>query len=260
MPCGRQKQRIILRQRLRPLAQPQRVYPQQVCHAGQPNPHSRRQPVRASTHAAARAGFESDHSLLVTAGQVHQLIVIGTQTEKILQRVPLPSDQAQEMAPALMATLDPDGRGQLSFTGLTFSPDGSRIYLSNLNGDIKVFDVAEDKFVSPLFSIALPPANAPGRKEEIPAGVAVSPDGKKIYVALNLSNRLAELDAATGKVLRIWDVGVAPYDVVAAGKKFTSATGAGGGRTRTVSPGRRGAACWCVLIRFVSSPVKARFR
>jgi len=168
-------------------------------------------------HALA---LSPDHSLLVTAGQLHQLIVIGTQTGKILQRVPLPSDQAQETAPVSAAILDPDGKAQLSFNGLTFSPDGSRIYLSNVNGDIKVFDVAEDKFVSPLFSIALPPVNAPGRKGEIPTGIAVSPDGKKIYVALNLSNRLAELDAATGKVLRLWEVGVAPFDVVVAGKKI----------------------------------------
>ena len=63
----------------------------------------------------------------------------------------------------------------------------------------------------PLFSFPLPPANAPLRAAEIPAGIAVSPDGKKIYVAFNLSNRLVELDAATGNVLRTWDVGVAPF-------------------------------------------------
>ena len=168
-------------------------------------------------HALA---LSPDHSLLVTAGQLHQLIVISAQSGKLLQRVPLPSDQAQETAPVSAAILDPDGKAQLSFTGLTFSPDGSRIYLPNVNGDIKVFAVAEDKFVSPLFSIALPPANAPGRKGEIPTGIAVSPDGKKLYVALNLSNRLAELDAATGKVLRLWGVGVAPFDVVVAGKNI----------------------------------------
>ena len=39
-------------------------------------------------------------------------------------------------------------------------------------------------------------------------------------MALNLSNRLAELDAATGRVLRIWDVGVAPYDVALADHKI----------------------------------------
>ena len=168
-------------------------------------------------HALA---LSPDHSLLVTAGQLHQLFIIGTQTGKILQRVPLPSDQAQETAPVSVAILDPDGKAQLSFTGLTFSADGSRVYLSNVNGDIKVFEVAKDRFVSPLFSFALPPSNVPGRKGEIPAGIAVSPDGKKIYVALNLSNRLVELDAATGKVLRIWEVGIAPYDVAVAGKKI----------------------------------------
>jgi YVTN family beta-propeller protein len=168
-------------------------------------------------HALA---LSPDHSLLVTAGQLHQLIVISAQSGKLLQRVQLPSDQGLEAGPVWAAILASAEQAQLSFTGLTFSRDGSRIYLSNVNGDIKVFDVAEDKFVSPLFSIALPPANAPGREAEIPTGIAVSPDGKKIYVALNLSNRLAELDAATGKVLRIWDVGVAPYDVVMAGKKI----------------------------------------
>ena len=86
--------------------------------------------------------------------------------------------------------------------------------MANVNGDIKVFGVGPDQKVSPLFSIALPPANAPKRTNEIPAGIAVSRDGKKIYVAGNLSNRLIELDAATGKVLRMWDVGVAPFEVV----------------------------------------------
>ena len=115
--------------------------------------------------------------------------------------------------------LHPDKDGQLSFTGLVFSPDGSRIYLANVDGNIKVFGVKKDGKVVGLFSIPLPPAKAPDRKAEIPAGLAVSPDGKRLYVALNLSNRLAELDAATGQVLRLWDVGVAPFDVVLAGHK-----------------------------------------
>jgi YVTN family beta-propeller protein len=102
----------------------------------------------------------------------------------------------------------------LSFTGLNFSPDGTRIYLANVNGDIKVFVVAKDRKISPLFSIPLPPANAPVRKEEIPAGLAISRDGKKIYVCGNLSNRLLELDATNGNVLRTWEVGVAPFGVV----------------------------------------------
>jgi DNA-binding beta-propeller fold protein YncE len=163
-----------------------------------------------------------DGKLLVTAGLTNEmkLIVVDPATGTISQRVPYPPDQAQDPAPVSTEILSPEKKAQVSFTGLVFSPDGARIYLSNVNGGIKVFGVQPDHKVVPLFSISLPPANAPGRTNEIPAGIAVSPDGKKLYVALNLSNRLAELDAATGRVLRIWDVGVAPYDVALAGRKI----------------------------------------
>jgi YVTN family beta-propeller protein len=161
-----------------------------------------------------------DGKLLVTAGLTREVVVVDPATGKILQRVSLPSNQAQEPVAVSTAIRSPDEKAQVSFTGLVFSPDGSRIYLSNVNGDIKVFGVQPGHKVVPLISIPLPPANAPLRTSEIPAGIAVSPDGKKIYVALNLSNRLAELDAATGRVLRIWDVGVAPYDVALAGRKI----------------------------------------
>ena len=162
-----------------------------------------------------------DGTLLVTSGLKQELIVMDPATGRILQRVPLPpNQQPQTPKPASTGILEPDKKAQLSFTGLVFSPDGSRIYLASVNGDIKVFRVGKDHKVTALGSIPLPPANAPDRKEEIPAGIAVSPDGRKIYVALNLSNRLAELDAVTGRVLRVWDVGVAPFDVVLAGGKI----------------------------------------
>jgi len=56
--------------------------------------------------------------------------------------------------------------------------------------------------------------------EEIPTGIAVSKDSKKLYVALNLSNRVAEMDAENGRVLRMWHAGVAPYEVVLADDKL----------------------------------------
>ena len=146
-----------------------------------------------------------DGKLVVTAGLTHELVVVDPATGKIRQHVSLPPDQTRELAPVSTAIL---------------SPDGSRIYLSNVNGDIKVFGVQPGHKVVPLFSLPLPPANAPHRTNEIPAGIAVSRDGKKIYVALNLSNRLAEMDAVTGNILRLWDVGVAPFDVVLAGGKI----------------------------------------
>lgn len=162
-----------------------------------------------------------DGHILVTAGKTHELVVIEPSTGAILQRVLLPSDQASTPAPGAVSThiLQPDKEGQVSFTGLIFSPDGSRIYLSNVNGNIKVFSVGKDHEVTGLFSIPLPPTNLPRREKEIPAGLRLSADGKRLFVAMNLSNRLLELDAATGKVIRFFDVGVAPYDVVLAGRK-----------------------------------------
>ncbi|MBI4604264.1 MAG: YncE family protein, partial [Planctomycetes bacterium] len=165
-----------------------------------------------------------DGRLLATSGKTQELVLLDPESGKVLQRAPLPSAKA-EPAPGVVSShiLEPDKKGQASFTGLAFSPDGSRIFLSNVNGDIKVFAVEADRKVKPLFSLPLPPGGAPRRKEEIPSGLALSPDGTKLYVALNLSNRLGELDAATGKVLRLFDVGVAPYDVaLAAGKAYVS--------------------------------------
>ena len=160
-----------------------------------------------------------DGKILVAAGLTHELVVLDPATGQILQRVALPSGQAREQAAVAAEILSPDGKAQVSFTGLAFSPDGYRIYLSNVNGDIKVFSVGKDKKVSPLVSLPLPPSDVPSRSAEIPAGIAVSADGKTIYVALNLSNRLIELDTTTGKVLRTWNVGLAPLDVVLAGNK-----------------------------------------
>ncbi len=162
-----------------------------------------------------------DGEILVTAGKTPDIVVIQPATGRILQKVPLPSEQANEPTNAPVSThlLKPDKNGQVSFTGLIFSPDGRRLYLANVNGSIKVFGIGKDHQVLPLYSIPLPLANAPWRKEEIPAGLAFSRDGKRLYVVLNLSNRLAELDSATGKVLRLWNTGVAPYDVVLMDKK-----------------------------------------
>ena len=162
-----------------------------------------------------------DGKRLVTSGKTPEIIVLDPVSGRILQRVPLPQEPSAQIpgSPVTTHILKPDKEGQLSFTGLIFSPDGSRIFLSNVEGSLKVFTVARDGHVSGLKSISLPPANAPDRKADIPAGLALSRDGKRLYLALNLSNRLAELDAETGQVLRLWDVGVAPYDVVLSGKK-----------------------------------------
>ncbi len=160
-----------------------------------------------------------DGRLLATSGKTAEVVLLDPQSGTIRQRVALPSDKPKDPNVASPRIVDPNKLGQLSYTGLLFSPDGSRLYLSNVNGAVEVFGVDAQGQVSGLSSIALPAANAPRRKPEIPAGLALSRDGRRLYVALNLSNRLAEIDPAAGKVLRSWPVGFAPYGVVLVGDK-----------------------------------------
>ena len=154
-----------------------------------------------------------DGQLLVAAGTAARLVCVDPGTGRIRQEVVLPAEDQTAPAAVSANILTPDPRAKLSFTGLVFSPDGARLFLANVNGSIKVFAIGQDQSVTPSFTIPLPPAHAPGRQAEIPAGLAVSPDGRRLYVALNLSNGVAEVEIETGKVLRRWEVGVAPYDV-----------------------------------------------
>ena len=156
-----------------------------------------------------------DGRILITSGMTHQLIVVDPGSGQIRQKVAFPNATTNLGAVAgSELVLNANVKDKLSFTGTTFSPDGSRVYLSNVNGDIKVFGVAKDGKVSALFSVPVPLVNKPDRKMDIPTGLAISRDGKRLYAALNVSNRLLELNAETGQKLRMWDVGVAPFDVV----------------------------------------------
>ncbi len=159
--------------------------------------------------------------LLAVSGKTSEVVLIDPATGKILQHVALPSDKTNEPPPDVVSPniLTPDKEGQVSYTGLIFSPDGTRLYLANVNGSVKVFNVAANGNVAASFSIPLPHANAQRRTNDIPSGLALSRDGKRLFVALNLSNRLGEFDASNGRLIRLFDVGVAPYDVVLVGDK-----------------------------------------
>jgi YVTN family beta-propeller protein len=158
-----------------------------------------------------------DGRLLLTAGKTAELVVVDPATGSIRQRVPLPTTTYPK-APS-GNVLRPDEEGQISYTGLRFAPDGRRAFLSDVNGSVVAFDVVPGGTLSVARAIRLPEANAPRRKEEIPAGLAVSPDGRHLYVCGNLSNTLLEVDVASGRAVRTFGVGVAPYDVVLVGGK-----------------------------------------
>ena len=178
-----------------------------------------------------------DGKVVVTTGKKNALAVIDTATGRILQMASLSSrptdatleDELGSEDPALAAAnqgraaggdskkAPPPSNGKLSFTGLVFAPDGSRLFLSDPEGRLRAFPVqANHKLGTPVV-YELPPPKKSGK--EIPTGLAVSPDGQRLYVAGNVGNRLHEMDLEDGKVLRSWDTGVAPYDVVLTGSK-----------------------------------------
>jgi YVTN family beta-propeller protein len=170
-----------------------------------------------------------DEKILAVSGKTHEVVIIDPESARIRQRVVLPAPTSGLSLSGVTGEVTggvpmfPDEKAQLSYTGLVFSPDGKRLYLSNVNGDIKVFSVGPGGEVAPSKAIGLPPANAPRRAEEIPSGLAVSADGKTLFACGNLSNRLLEIDIESGAVVRTFDVGIAPYDVVlASGKAYVS--------------------------------------
>ncbi len=198
-----------------------------------------------------------DGKLLAVSGKTHELVILDPATGEVRQKVPLPAEIQGATSPETPSAniLVPDEKGQLSYTGLVFSPDGSCIYMSNVNGSIKVFSVEADGIVVPSHTIPLPEAGAPRRAEEIPAGMALNEDGSRLFVCGNLSNRLLEIDAETEEVLRITDVGVAPFDVVLAhGKAYVSNWGGRrpepGGAT---GPAGRGTEVRVDPVRYIAS-------
>ena len=109
-----------------------------------------------------------DSQILVTSGKTAEVIVLSPESGNILQRVSLPSEAAEDLAdPSSNHILKPDEKGQLSYTGLIFSPDGTRMYMANVNGSIKVFEVSKDHRLKSLGSIALPAANALRRNRQL---------------------------------------------------------------------------------------------
>ena len=56
------------------------------------------------------------------------------------------------------------------------------MYLSDVNGSVKVFEIRDSTELAPLHAIELPPSNKTQRKRDIPAGLAISKDSRHLYV------------------------------------------------------------------------------
>jgi YVTN family beta-propeller protein len=118
-----------------------------------------------------------------------------------------------------------------SWLGLTFAPDGKRFYVSGGDdNDVLIFDFAAGKATEAgkihlgsseyhvLDDKARDQARKAGRGEfAFPAGIALTPDGKTLYTAENLTKKVAVIDLGAGQVITKIDVGEYPYDCVISG-------------------------------------------
>ena len=196
-----------------------------------------------------------DGEILLTSGKTSEVVVIDPVSGEIIQRVILPSEDRRLPKAVSDHVLEPDVEGQVSYTGLVFSPDGRQVCLSNANGSIKVFEVAISGWLHPSHTIALPETRLPRRQEAIPSGLRFSEDGKRLYTVLNLSNRLAEIDMETAEILRLFDVGVAPFDVMLVGRKAYVSNWGGRrpGAADLIGPAGRGSVVRVDPVRHIAS-------
>lgn len=84
-------------------------------------------------------------------------------------------------------------------TSLLLSADQRRLYVSNSSSDtVSVIDTETDRVVQ---TIMLRPAEARGIPGATPLGMALSPDERRLYVALADMNAIAVADARAGRLL-----------------------------------------------------------
>jgi len=154
-------------------------------------------------------------------GRPEHILVVDLVTARVKQRF-LPADSASSAAIQIFEN------SQGSFTGIVYSADGTKLYASDASGSIVVANVAADGTLSAAHRIALPVADPKrgssffvpdGRNTANPGGLALSPDGRRLYVALNMNNSLAVIDLASNAVVDEISVGNAPHSVVVEGSR-----------------------------------------
>ncbi len=142
-----------------------------------------------------------------------------------------------------------------AFVGLAWAPttgaDGSRtLYASGGNGDVVYRYRWAGGRLAPADSLVLAPKRTPrANGTRYPAGLALSPDGRWLYVAENLGDALAVVDVAAGRVVQRLPTERYPYGVAVAptGRVFVSAWG--GTTVSVFDPGTPGAAATGALSR-----------
>jgi YVTN family beta-propeller protein len=162
------------------------------------------------------------------------LTIINLQTKQIVQQTALNTPATKPTD----STVGPDGP--------LYSPDGSTLWVPQSTYLLRFAINPATGAATETAAIALcgdgdptsGPCNANAEAgaangSQLPAGMALSPDGSKLYVALNGANALGVIDTATNTVTATIPVGNAPRQVVLANNGTTAyVSNEGGVRAR----------------------------
>jgi DNA-binding beta-propeller fold protein YncE len=123
-----------------------------------------------------------------------------------------------------------------AFLGAAFSPDGRSLYVSGGNQDV-IYRYAISSGTAALAdSIRLDPSGEVGKGVRYPAGLAISRDGRQLYVAENLSDSLAVVELSSGRVAQRLATGLYPYGVVVGPDDRVFVSAWGGSWVATFAP------------------------
>ena len=146
----------------------------------------------------------------------HAAVLLSGHAEQGVQIIDLSSSRVTQTLPQPAA-----------FVGAVFSTDGHTLFASGGNEDRVYRYQWRDGQATADGSIELAPKAADKSGTSYPAGIAVSADGRWLYVAENLADRLAVVDVARGLVVQRFPTQRYPYAVIAApsGEVYASAWG-----------------------------------
>ncbi|HVY91473.1 MAG TPA: hypothetical protein VHA14_01945 [Bryobacteraceae bacterium] len=171
-------------------------------------------PVRAKA-IALNPNAKTNTAAVLLMGSPQPIIIVNTATGQVLQR----------FTPTSMRGTESVSSKAGSFTGITYSADGKKLFFSQDDNHVVIANVdAQTGQLTNGQSVELPPppVGKPyhNAKSINPGGIAVSADGKRAYVALNAANTLGVIDlsASPAKLVAQIPVGNAPNSVVIHGK------------------------------------------
>ena len=160
---------------------------------------------------------------LINLGNMPQAFAVVPGTNKLVVRLSGWREQGIQVVDLNTKQVTQTLSQGAAFVGLVFSLDGRILYVS---GDDSIYGYAWDgSSLSLQRKIHLSEKHPAKLGTRFPAGLAISPDGKQLYVAENVAHSVAVIDLSTSAVVQRLPTDHYPYAVVAStsGEVYVSA-------------------------------------